>query len=332
MKILIIGAGLAGSLAYKALASYRPQLYEAKEYSEDISEHSAVLRIRNLDVAKYLGCPYQEIWVEKVISFDGRIYNRCTPQLNNLYSRKLYNVIAERSIMNLGRQKRYLLDFKSIKDENTHYGHSLVSIRGGYSGGGTSDESYTFKLASFTREDDLDMDVEYDICISTIPMFVMSKVAGSPFDTMTFGGSPISVVRLKIKVDSTVHQTVYYPDFRRNAYRATLENQTLIIEALDTPDDAEISQILEDFGLTDDLVDSKPRHSIQPFGKMSSIDDDVRKSLILWLTESCAVYSFGRFAVWKSLRADHLVDDIDKIKRMIDVGEVSRKYYTKLGG
>lgn len=325
MKILIIGAGLAGSLAYKALASYRPQLYEAKKYSEDISEHSAVLRIRNLDVAKYLGCPYQEIWVEKVINFEGRIYDRCTPQLNNLYSRKLYSTIAERSIMTLGRQKRYLLDFKSIKDENTYYGQSLASIsHGGYDG--------ETRLALFTGTDALDRDVEYDICISTIPMFAMSKIAGSPFDTMCFAGSPICVVRLKIKVDSDVHQTVYYPDFRRNAYRATLENQTLIIEALDTPDDSEISQILEDFGLIDDLVDNEPRHSIQPFGKMSSIDDDVRKSLVLWLTETCGVYSFGRFAVWKPLRADHLVDDIDKIKRMISVGEVSRKYYTKLGG
>lgn len=336
MKIIIIGAGLAGSIAYKALSSYDPEMYEAKEYSEDISDHSAIMRIRNLDVAKYLGCPYKEIWVEKFIKYDGKIYDKCTPNMNNLYSRKLYGSIAERSIMSLGRQKRYLLDFKTIKDNNTHYGMTLRAM-------GESSAAFikTSDLeGSTTPVDLLEMRLnpeEYDICISTIPMFTMNRICKSPFDMVPFKGTTICTTRLKLNIDSEVHQTLYYPDPVWNTYRATLEDDVLIIESLEPLDKIEIDGVVDDFGIDRGSIDAKgplywDEHRQQAFGKLHSMDDDVRKSMILWLTEKFSVYSFGRYAVWKSLRADDLIDDIEKIKHLIKIGEVSRTYYNKLGG
>lgn len=337
MKIIIIGAGLAGSIAYKALSSYSPEMYEAKEYSEDISDHSAIMRIRNLDVAKYLGCPYKEIRVEKFIKYDGKIYDKCTPKMNNLYSRKLYGSIAERSVMSLGRQKRYLLDFKAIKDDNTHYGMSLTAMSEG-----TAAFILTSDLEGLITPIDLlearAEPEEYDICISTIPMFVMNDICKSPFArNIPFHGITIYSTCLKLSIGSDVHQTLYYPDPDCEAYRATLQDNILIIESLEPLLQWELESVVDDFGIDKDSTNiDKPLHFINPhsqaYGKLHSMDDDVRKSMILWLTEQFNIYSFGRYAVWKSLRADHLIDDIEKIKHMIKVGEVSRNYYNKLGG
>ena len=53
------------------------------------------------------------------------------------------------------------------------------------------------------------------------------------------------------------------------------------------------------------------------------VDDDARKSLIYELTDRFGIYSFGRFATWKPIRTDHLVGDIDVVKKLMAASSMS---------
>jgi len=68
----------------------------------------------------------------------------------------------------------------------------------------------------------------------------------------------------------------------------------------------------------------------QNYGKLVSIDDDIRKAIIMELTDKYRIYSLGRFAVWKNVRTDDLISDLKRIKEMITVSAVSAKYINKL--
>ena len=54
----------------------------------------------------------------------------------------------------------------------------------------------------------------------------------------------------------------------------------------------------------------------QRFGKIEPIADDERKSLLFRITHEHGVYSLGRFATWRNILLDDVVDDIVAIKRL----------------
>jgi hypothetical protein len=44
------------------------------------------------------------------------------------------------------------------------------------------------------------------------------------------------------------------------------------------------------------------------------------------LTDRFGIYSLGRYAIWKPIRADHLVQDVEKIKQLAKLSSVSAGY------
>jgi len=92
----------------------------------------------------------------------------------------------------------------------------------------------------------------------------------------------------------------------------------------------ELDKILKScFGLLEDYITNISVYK-QNIGKILPIDDSVRKYFILTLTERYNIYSLGRHAVWKPLRIDDLLKDIEQIKKLISLRERSREYESHL--
>lgn len=311
MKFIIIGAGIAGNVAFGAFQSYSPQVFEARpEKTAGLSQHKAVMRIRDPKIGYLLGCNLTKIQVHKMVFFDGQLHSQPSIIFNNLYSLKLYNHLDFKSINELGFVDRYLIR-EDISCPGIRYNHKLISVKKG---------ELTFEVVGKGEKR-----IEYDFCISTIPMPVILNSAGISLNKIKFTSNPISVTLLELYTDSYVHQTVYFPEKKFNAYRVTLERSVIIIEGTKEPKEQEIREILRCFGLgLNDIKISRPHH--QKVGKMIPIQDDFRRLHIMNLSRNFNIFSLGRFAIWKPIRVDHLVHDLEKIKRLTSISHINRGY------
>jgi hypothetical protein len=144
---------------------------------------------------------------------------------------------------------------------------------------------------------------------------------------------PIYIARCNIRLDSEVHQSLYFPGDDTPVYRASLEGKTLIIESVKELTEMQITETAKAFGIgiahwnADDV-----KKYTQKNGKLLPVDDVLRRKAIMELSDKFSIYSFGRFAIWKPIRADHLISDIEKINKMISISEVDKKYSIKKGG
>jgi hypothetical protein len=91
-----------------------------------------------------------------------------------------------------------------------------------------------------------------------------------------------------------------------------------------------INNALSVFGIPQRFIENVTSY-VQHNGKIACENDDYRRALILHMTEKYNIYSFGRYAIWKQIRADRLLGDIEKIRKMISASEVGREYHLKLG-
>ena len=64
------------------------------------------------------------------------------------------------------------------------------------------------------------------------------------------------------------------------------------------------------------LSDIKPKW--QKYGKLLPTDNKARKDFILAATDLYNVYSLGRFATWRQLLLDDIVNDVPIIESMIE--------------
>jgi len=303
--MIIIGAGLAGAIARGFFYSYNPQVYEAR--NEPGSLHKAILRFRDPSIGLLLGVPMEEISVSKYIYFKGE-FKEENPLLSNLYSKKVAQGIYHRSIEAKDDVKRFIAkkDFGII---HANYGKALTKVE---------PHKCYFSDGSCA---------EYEICISTIPLPVMAKAANIDIEKTTIKSSMISVARIRMQTKCNVYQTIYFPDPALNIYRATLEPDTLIIEAIgDDFSNKEIDLVLEAFGLEDEDL-GKTDLFKQDMGKIVDMDDTVRRSIILELTEKFGIYSLGRYATWRNITSDALLNDLKIIAKML---EFNGKYQTRL--
>jgi len=311
MKIVIIGAGIAGSMAAGAFSSYNPIVIDA---TSGPKKHTAVMRLRDPNVGKLLGVPLEEIIVQKGIYCEDNIL-----KANNQYSLKLYRELGKRSLLELGDVKRYLIK-NNFTPRWIHLDRKVIEIKPGWVTAQNLKEE-KFKLAC-------------DICISTIPMPQMLKILKISFEKSWgdyFKYEPVFVYRSKLKVKSSIHQTLYIPNIACSPYRMTIEGEDIIVESSSAADEEGfLNMLIENgFGVKKDQLYDWTVHKMQ-YGKIISIDDDVRRYLIMKLTKDYNIYSLGRHAIWKSIRTDHLLKDIDKIAHMIRISKVNQEYLQRL--
>jgi hypothetical protein len=101
------------------------------------------------------------------------------------------------------------------------------------------------------------------------------------------------------------------------AYRASLEEQQLTIESVSPLQQGETEIVAGAFGLTPDLYTTITLNKKRMSGKLVPINEELRKSLICTLTDDFRIYSLGRYAIWKAIRSDEVVKDIEAIRAMM---------------
>jgi hypothetical protein len=105
-------------------------------------------------------------------------------------------------------------------------------------------------------------------------------------------------------------------------YRASITGSTLIVEAMDTPvalhDWLPRAKVLMQRAFGIRIEQMRYLSAVeQRYGKIVPLEDVARKRLLFALTQQHDIYSLGRFATWRNILLDDVVDDIAVIKRMM---------------
>lgn len=285
----IIGAGLAGLIA--AHAWPRATILEASP--QPTANHRALLRFRTDAVARLTGIEFRQVRVHKGIVIDGE-FVQPSIRAANLYARKvLGRVKGDRSIWNLEPVDRYVAP-------DTLYEQLVVAASDRICWGTKAD--FHFGKA--------------DKVVSTAPLPITLRAVGIE-PAVEFRRAGIRVLRWTVPgVD--LFQTIYFPGDETPVYRASFTGNTLIAElvgntiadALDT-----LIDLGEAFGVDVTAAESLGEVK-QTYGKIEPISDAARKDFLFRLTHEHGIYSLGRFATWRNILLDDVVDDISVIKRL----------------
>ena len=300
----IIGAGLSGLLAG---ALYPTATIVERTEREGYQTHDALLRFRTDNVGKAVGIPFKKVRVYKAL-WSGMCFNSPTPLLANAYSQKVTGSILPRSIWDLAAVDRYIAppDFQQrlldICASRIEWGVDFVP-----------DPS--------------------EVTLSTIPLpKMLDKVewpGGSAGRWPAFRYKGLTSAQFAIP-ECDAYQTIYYPDPDTSVYRASLTGNVLIVEAMGEGNalpDSELDEVFVSFGIdrrTPQLLSSTSR----AFGKIAPVPDEARKHLIHYLTRQHNIYSAGRYAVWKNLLMDDLLEDLGVIRQLIAAGDYGRTIHT----
>ena len=90
----------------------------------------------------------------------------------------------------------------------------------------------------------------------------------------------------------------------------------------------ELDTVLDAFGLPVEQValdQSTAQSTMQPYGKIVDMDKGLREAFMHELTTAHRVFSLGRFATWRNILLDDVVNDIAAIDRLVKASEYSRK-------
>lgn len=295
----IIGAGLAGLIAANIFQD--AEVFERGPESQ--ITHRALLRFRSDAVGKAVGIDFKPVTVHKGIWIAGGRFVKPTIQWANIYSRKVIGRLADRSIWNMEPATRWI-----------------------------APEDFAERLAARCRGRILwdtpwdfgaHMELGAEQTISTMPL---SEMRGLPalageFDAMRFASAPIVVRRWRVP-RADVYQTVYFPEMNLDLYRASITGDLLIAEYM-AEDPNELKTNEEDrvmfgaFGMTESMCEPLGVAS-QRFGKIAPTDERLRRALVLALTQRFNIFSLGRFATWRNILLDDVLDDITVLKRLIN--------------
>jgi hypothetical protein len=291
---LIIGAGLSGLIA--AHAWPRAQVNEAAP--EPRVAHRAVLRFRSDAVARLTGIEFKRVQVRKGLWVDGS-FQPPTIRWANLYAQKILGaerlLSGERSIWRLDPVERY------IAPDNFH--EQLLEAVG----------DRVFFGAPVDP-----LDVPRGETVSTAPLSWMAAATGAWSELPEFHRAPIRVRRWRLR-HADLYQTVYFPGFDTTVYRASITGNILIAEAATEITEYDEGSVAQAFGI--DIDAAEPLGDIeQRYGKIEPIHDALRKAMLFELTHRFGIYSLGRFATWRNVLLDDVVNDIDMIKRLARSG------------
>jgi hypothetical protein len=298
---MIVGAGLAGLIA----AHMFPRM-DVCEAGPPVAQHQALLRFRSEKVSHVTGIPFRRVRVHKGIWVEGA-FTAPNIRLANMYSMKcLGSLIGDRSIWNIEPVDRFIAPNNFYEQMVDHVGH---------------------RIAWSTRSD---FETDAHFWISTAPLNVTLKIVGiEPKED--FKRSPITVKKYHIP-GADVFQTIYFPSQQHNLYRASMTGDTLICEFINLPIDGgdwEIELALA-FGFIYPTVSIDAQYDLisesrQHYGKIAPIDDSTRKAYIATLTNDHNIFSLGRFATWRNLLLDDVVDDVAVVRRLMTSTTYERK-------
>ena len=304
--MIVIGAGMAGLLAGNMLRRFKPYIWEGKE---DLPiNHSALLRFRTDKVGIATAIPFEKVKVRKAIQYNGEIYTQPNIHLSNMYSKKVTGSVLARSIDSLESSERFIAPNNFV---NTMATNCDIAFRKRFDFDNWMSKKYRTPL------------------ISTIPMPALMKMVGWK-DMPDFNFQNIWTQKAVIdNPECDVHQTIYYPDPIVPYYRISIMGNVIISEFIEEPSEyigAHLSNRLnEDFGfMPKKLIDFK--ESKQVYGKIKPINERLRKEFVFEMTNKYKIYSVGRFATWRQLLLDDLINDL----KMIDSFITSDSNYSRL--
>lgn len=298
MTTHIIGAGMAGLLAAEMFRREQPVIEEAQPALPD--NHGALLRFRSDAVARETRQTFAKVSVLKAVKSGGRLRPIATLRDANEYSLKVTGTIAPRSVLDLDPCTRYVAprDFLAVlaRDARVRYRSPL------------------------TREALGLLKGQKDVAtISTIPMPVLMDLVGWPARP-DFQWRPIwSAMTTVSEPVMDVYQTIYYPDPEVPWYRASITGRVVIIEFMEEPDVTTFNprDVFADFGLPEGMNRSMITIKRQEYGKLTSLPTKDRHEFITAMTDEFNLYSVGRFAVWRQILLDDVVNDVRVVESMI---------------
>jgi hypothetical protein len=296
----IIGAGLSGLIA----ATQFPDAQVFEAHGPEHVAHKALLRFRSEEVSRLLGIPFRKVMVRKSIFANGR-HEQPSIESANRYSRKTNGRYLDRSIWNLTPCDRFIApeDFISKLIDK-------IGLRVHWNSPIQPEE----------------LDGTHPV-ISTIPMPILAAMLGIEVPDDHFRYKSIVVDRYRV-AGADLYQTVYYPDTNHPVYRASMTGDMLIVESVTSPTTVHDPGVwgpivYKSLGISACDVEIVESHHVQRFGKISPIDERWRKDFIYTSSLTRQVYSLGRFATWRNILLDDLVNDIDTIKTMMEHGGYS---------
>lgn len=300
--MLIVGAGMAGLLAGHMLRRHRPLIVEAQESLPN--NHAALLRFRTTKVAEATGIPFQQVLARKYVLNERGLSDRATIADNNEYSIKVTGEARDRSVLDLTPGQRYIAPPDFINQMA-----SGLEI------------SYGYKW-----KPDPELHPPEKPAISTIPMpSLMKMVEWSVIPE--FKHKPIWTVTAYIEHPPTeLFQTIYYPSLGLKYYRASLTGNRVSVEYVTEPSaemaQMEVMKVLDDFGIysryNTPVIAFEPGYiKAQFYGKLLPIDEMERKAFIMGMTDKYEIWALGRFATWRQILLDDVVDDVKFIDRVI---------------
>lgn len=301
-KVTIIGAGMAGLIAGNMLRRRGVTIYERAAALPHT--HTALLRFRTTAVSDATGIPFAPTTVRKGLWREGEgVVNEPTIADLNRYSFMVTGGhLLDRSVFNLKESHRYVAPADFIDQMARH-----LTLRFNYD----CNKSFIKSLVK-----------EGGPVISTVPMPFMMDMFGWR-DKPEFYWLPVWTIKAKVLVPQIhVCQTLYRCD-PAEWYRATIHGQDFTLEFMQEPrHDYQPKLSLSCFfdgGDCQAKVENVTHNQI-PIGKIIPIDDTVRKRFMLWLTEKHSIYSLGRFACWRNILLDDIVQDVKKIEQLIEKG------------
>jgi hypothetical protein len=328
MPVRVYGAGMAGLLVAAMLRRLQPRVYEAQATLPD--NHGALLRFRTSGVEQATGLPFRKVRVLKAVKSGGRLRPIATIRDANLYSHKVTGAVQPRSVLNLDACDRYIApeDFISAMARDV-----------------------VLKMETpLTREVLEQNKAEGITTISTIPMPRLMQMVG--WDNPGFQWRPIWSVIVHVQEPALdVYQTIYYPEPDVPYYRASITGDKVIIEYLLDPATLKphinrstaprntvggvredlgmaptitpvayhqhVHDVLDDFGVTDQSKFTVTAPKRQEYGKLVPLERDVRQTFILAMTDQYNCYSVGRFATWRQILLDDVVNDVRVVEAMV---------------
>jgi hypothetical protein len=316
-EAVIIGAGMAGLLAANLIGKKRPVTVMERAASLP-NNHTALLRFRTSIVGDVCDIPFKKVKVIKTVAHGS---NDVADILQ--YSKKVSGEYSARSIISTLKTEiadRYIAPgdlVAQLHDKANctfNFEHELTEVK---------EETLIY------LNDVADLIMQRTPIISTMPMPTMMDLLGYQ-DRPKFNWRAGYTVSFDVK-SSDVYASVYIPNPEYEAYRISITGKRVIVEYVgpspfpspEMVDEDElkgdaIAACEEYLGIPQEDIEGIIQVRAQLFAKIAPIEEEARRSFILWASLKHNVYSLGRFATWRpGLMMDDVVNDIRVIDRLM---------------